>query len=122
LWRPPHANTGGVGGGGGHVVVVGGGVKTVGMQRPPQTIVGVQKEPVEHWPAPTMQVCVGGGGCVVGKEVAMQAPTQAVGAGGQTLVGVQIEAVPQGPLFPSVQGISGGVEGEAMQRPWHVSV
>jgi len=52
----------------------------------------------------------------------MQAPTQEVGLGGQTLVGVQMDAVPQGPLLPKVQGISGGAVGVAMQRPPQVEV
>ena len=48
----------------------------------------------------------------------MQAPPHGAVAG-QTMVGVQNEAVPQGALLPTVHGISGGAVGEAMQAPPH---
>ena len=56
---------------------------------------------------------IDGGG---GKLVAMQAPPQAP-VGGQTMVGVHVAPVGQGPLFPTVQGTSGGAVGVAMQAP-----
>lgn len=52
----------------------------------------------------------------------MQAPPQGAGAGEQVIVGVHVEPVGQGPLLPTVQGISGGKVCEVRQRPPHVSV
>ncbi len=40
-----------------------------------------------------------------------------MGAGGQYIVGVQLDAVPQGPLSPIEQGITGGYVGIAIHWP-----
>jgi hypothetical protein len=66
----------------------------VGMQRPPQTIVCVQKEPPGQSLAPTTQVWVGNGSGVVlmGGAVAMQSPPQGPLVE-QTMVGVHVELV-----------------------------
>jgi hypothetical protein len=85
------------------------------MQRPPQTIVCVQIEPLGQSFAPTTQ-----GFRDVG--VAMHWPPQDVEVGGQNTVGVQVEPVGQGPLLPTVQGITGGITCVAKHKPPHVSV
>jgi hypothetical protein len=51
--------------------------------------------------------------------VAMHWPPHGVGVIGQTIVGVQVEPVGQGPLLPTVQGITGGNVGVAMHWPPH---
>jgi len=64
----------------------------VGMQRPPQTIVCVQKEPAGQSLAPTTQVCVGNwaGVVLLSGAVAMQRPPQAPLVG-EAIVGVHVE-------------------------------
>jgi len=78
------------------------------MQRPPQTIVCVQIEPLGQSSAPTTQ-----GFRDVG--VAMHRPPHDVGVGGQIIVGVQVEPVGQLPLLPTVQAAS--VVGVAIHWP-----
>ena len=75
----------------------------VGMHRPPQIIVCVQKEPPGQSLAPTTQCWVGNGAGVVLGKVAMQRPPQDP-VDKQLIVGVQAELGGQPVASPTVHG------------------
>lgn len=96
------------------------------MQSPLQVDVCVQIELLEQSLAPTIhgtrdEVVVVLGN-VMGVGVAMQAPPHGFVGTVQYSVGVHVEPVGQGPLLPTVQGISGGKVWMLRQRPPQVEV
>lgn len=88
----------------------------MGIQRPPQTCVWVQNDPLGQSFAPRKHGCVGNtGGIVLGRmTVLMQRPPQGPEVG-QAVVGVQMAPEEHPGVPPIVQGGSGVCD--ARQRP-----